>query len=156
MHLCLFIVIDTDENQAAVVMLQYGGIMLFFDLSDRCIVTLIPFQLDQQCRQTLAQIRQIHNIRDASAGGQLLNLRIAIFAYDISKLLSTEHLKFYSDLVSKELAQEENSELIYHFMRYWGGDMDDIDDNYDTCRLIWSVIGDILLSELKKRVRYED
>lgn len=77
-------------------------------------------------------------------------------AYDISKLLSTEHLKFYSDFVSKELAQEENSELIYHFMRYWGGDMDDIDDNYDTCRLIWSVIGDILLSEFKKRVRYED
>ena len=41
-------------------------------------------------------------------------------------------------------------------MRYWCGDMDDIDDNYDTCRLIWSVIGDILLSEFKKRVRYED
>ena len=41
----------------------------------------------------------------------------------------------------------------YHFE---GGDMDDIEDNYDTCRLIWSVIGDILLSEFKKRVRYED
>ena len=41
-------------------------------------------------------------------------------------------------------------------MRYWGGDTDDIDDNYDTCRLIWSVIGNILLSELKIRVRDED
>jgi predicted nucleotidyltransferase len=73
-------------------------------------------------------------------------------AYDISKLLSTEHLKFYSDLVSKELAQEENSELIYHFMKYWGdGDLDDIDDYYDACRLIWSIIGDILLGELNIR-----
>lgn len=29
--------------------------------------------------------------------------------------------------------------------------MDDIDDYYDACRLIWSIIGDILLGELNIR-----
>ena len=75
MHLCIFIVIDTDENHASVVMPQYGRIMLFFDLPDCGIVALIPFQFDQQCWQTLAWIRQIDNIRDTSAGGQFLYLR---------------------------------------------------------------------------------
>lgn len=67
-------------------MLQHSRIVLFLDLPDCSIIALVPFQLDQECRQTLAWIRQIDNISNASAGGQFLNLRVAILTYDICKL----------------------------------------------------------------------
>lgn len=73
-------------------------------------------------------------------------------AFDISELLTTEHLQFYADLIAEEMGKEEKSELIYHFMKHYGNkDMDDISRYYDTCRNIWSEIGMILSNELKKR-----
>ncbi len=59
-------------------------------------------------------------------------------AYDISKLLSREHLQFYADLIFDEIGKEERSELVYHFMKYYGGnDVDDIGVYYEPCREIW-------------------
>lgn len=73
-------------------------------------------------------------------------------AFDISKLLTTEHLQFYADLIAEEMGKEEKSELIYHFMKHYGNkDMDDISRYYDTCRNIWSEVGKILFNELKER-----
>ena len=73
-------------------------------------------------------------------------------AYDISKLLTTEHLQFYADLASAELKKEEKSNLIYHFMKYYGNsEMDDISSNYEPCRQIWSVFAEIFSKELEER-----
>jgi predicted nucleotidyltransferase len=73
-------------------------------------------------------------------------------AFDISKLLTTEHLQFYADLVAEEMGKEEKSELIYHFMKYYGNkNMDDISCYYDSCRGIWSEVGKILVNELDER-----
>ena len=75
-------------------------------------------------------------------------------AYDISKLLSTEHLQFYVDLIAEELKKEEKSELVYHFMKYYGNiDEEDISRFYDICRSIWSEFGKILNYELKERYK---
>lgn len=73
-------------------------------------------------------------------------------AYDISKLLTTEHLQFYADLASAELKKEEKSNLIYHFMKYYGNsEMDDFSSNYEPCRQIWSVFVEIFSKELEER-----
>ena len=77
-------------------------------------------------------------------------------AYDISKILSREHLQFYADLISDEISKEEHSELVYHFMKYFGGnDVDDIGIYYEPCRAIWITIGGIFTDELKRRVGNE-
>ena len=73
-------------------------------------------------------------------------------AYDISKLLTTEHLQFYADLATEELKKEEKSNLIYHFMKYYGNtEMDDISTYYEPCRQIWSVFEEIFRNELEER-----
>ena len=73
-------------------------------------------------------------------------------AYDISKMLTTEHLQFYVDLVAKETEKEEKSNLICHFMKYYGDrEMEDISPSYEMCLQIWNVFGDILKKELEKR-----
>ena len=73
-------------------------------------------------------------------------------AFDISKLLSTEHLQFYATLIAEEMEKEEKSELVYHFMKYYGNkDVDDISSYYDSCRTIWSEFGKIFTNELKER-----
>ncbi|MCF0158822.1 MAG: hypothetical protein HUJ83_09960 [Veillonella sp.] len=73
-------------------------------------------------------------------------------AYDISKLLTTDHLQFYTELISKEIEQEEKSELIYHFMKYFGNkEMDDITNHYESCRSIWSEFERIFTNELNER-----
>lgn len=73
-------------------------------------------------------------------------------AYDISKLLSREHLQFYADLIFDEIGKEERSELVYRFMKYYGGnDVDDIGVYYEPCREIWITIGGIFTGELKGR-----
>lgn len=73
-------------------------------------------------------------------------------AYDISKLLTIEHLQFYADLATEELKKEEKSNLIYHFMKYYGNtEMDDISNYYEPCRLIWSVFAEICNNELEER-----
>ena len=75
-------------------------------------------------------------------------------AYDISQLLTTEHLRFYTELIREELGQEEKSKLIYHFMKYYGNDvLDDIGCYYDPCRQIWSVFEEIFSNELAERER---
>ena len=73
-------------------------------------------------------------------------------AFDISKLLSTEHLQFYTELAAEELKKEENSILIYHFMKNFGNsEVDDIGGNYEQCRQIWGVFVEIFTKELEKR-----
>ena len=73
-------------------------------------------------------------------------------AYDISKLLTTDHLQFYTELISKDIEQEEKSELIYHFMKYFGNkEMDDITNHYESCRSIWSEFERIFTNELNER-----
>ena len=73
-------------------------------------------------------------------------------AFDISKLLSTDHLQFYADLIAEEMVKEEKSELVYHFMKYYGNkDVDDISSYYDSCRAIWSEFGKIFTNELEER-----
>ena len=73
-------------------------------------------------------------------------------AFDISKLLTTDHLQFYTNLVVQELNKEESSNLIYHFMKYYGNsDVDDISSNYEPCRLLWETIVEIFNKELEER-----
>ncbi|MBR1464900.1 MAG: hypothetical protein IJ607_00900 [Bacteroidaceae bacterium] len=75
-------------------------------------------------------------------------------AYDISKLLTKEHLQFYTELISKEIEQEEKSELIYHFMKYYGNkEVDDISIYYESCRSIWNEIEQIFTNELNERAK---
>lgn len=75
-------------------------------------------------------------------------------AYDISKLLTKEHLQFYTELISKEIEQEEKSELIYHFMKYYGNkEVDDISSYYESCRSIWNEIEQIFTNELNERAK---
>jgi len=73
-------------------------------------------------------------------------------AYDISKLLTTEHLQYYSDLTNEELEKEEKSDLIYHFMKYYGNsEIDDIGSYYEPCRQIWGVFAEIFSNALEER-----
>ena len=73
-------------------------------------------------------------------------------AYDISKMLSKEHLFFYAELITSEIKKEEQSELVFHFMKYFGSNgVNDISDYYEPCRAIWIIIGRIFLDELKRR-----
>ena len=73
-------------------------------------------------------------------------------AYDIAKMLTTEHLQFYFDLVTKETEKKEKSNLIFHFMKHYGdGDMEDMSSAYKMCLHIWYVFGDILKKELEQR-----
>ncbi len=77
-------------------------------------------------------------------------------AYDISKLITTEHLKFYTGLISKELELEGKSELIYHFMKYYGNEVDDINTYYESCRSIWREFERIFTNELEERTKDEN
>ncbi len=73
-------------------------------------------------------------------------------AFDISKLLTTAHLQFYAELAKEELMKEEKSNLIYHFMKYYGNtEMDDISNYYEPCRHILSVFAEIFNNELEVR-----
>lgn len=73
-------------------------------------------------------------------------------AYDISRLLTTEHLAFYSELITNEISKEEHSKLIYHFTKYYGGNsIDEPDFPYEPCRNIWKAFGEVLNKELEER-----
>lgn len=73
-------------------------------------------------------------------------------AHDISKLLSTKHLQFYAELIEDELSKEENSMLIYHFMKYSGtGEADDISIYYEPSCQILRVFKEVFNNELKER-----
>ena len=69
-------------------------------------------------------------------------------AYDISKMLSTEHLKYYISFIQEELDKEESSTLIFHFMKNMN---EDKDNRYDVCYEIWRNIKDFLQKELELR-----
>lgn len=70
-------------------------------------------------------------------------------AYDISKMLSTEHLSFYSELIKKELSKEEKSNLVFHLMKFYGSNNDD--NTYNTCRCILQTFASILQVEINDR-----
>lgn len=78
-------------------------------------------------------------------------------AYDLSKLLTTEHLQFYTGIIKEELGKESDSNLIYHFMKYYNGNYT-FEDNkcYKSCRLIWSVFEEIFTDELGERSSHEN
>lgn len=69
-------------------------------------------------------------------------------AYDISKILSTEHLVYYIEIIEEELKKEENSLLLYHFMNNIS---EDKEDRYELCFDIWSEIRNFLSKELEVR-----
>lgn len=69
-------------------------------------------------------------------------------AYDISKILSTEHLVYYIEIIEEELKKEENSLLLYHFMNNIS---EDKEDRYELCFDIWSEIRNFLKKELEVR-----
>lgn len=73
-------------------------------------------------------------------------------AYDISRLLTIEHLEFYYNLIRVEIEKEEQSNLVYHFMKYYGGNsIEGIDEFYEPCRNIWLEFGKVLKRALEKR-----
>lgn len=69
-------------------------------------------------------------------------------AYDISKVLSTEHLVYYIEIIEEELNKEEKSLLLYHFMNNIS---EDKEDRYELCFDIWSEIRNFLRKELEVR-----
>lgn len=69
-------------------------------------------------------------------------------AYDISKILSTEHLVYYIEIIEEELKKEEKSLLLYHFMNNIS---EDKEDRYELCFDIWSEIRNFLKKELEVR-----
>ena len=73
-------------------------------------------------------------------------------AYDVCKLLTTEHLEFYVTFINGELEKGEHSMLVYHFMKYYAnGGAEDISDYYEPCRRIWNELGKIFNNELENR-----
>lgn len=78
-------------------------------------------------------------------------------AYDICKLLTTDHLQFYVDIINDELRKEGSSNLIYHFMKYYNDNgTDSIDSCYEPCRKIWNVFEEIFSKELEERSKNEN
>lgn len=69
-------------------------------------------------------------------------------ASDLRQVLSTEHLKYYVEIISNEVAQGPDSRLLQHFINHM--DIDD-DNNYDNILKVWSNIKRILNDELAKR-----
>lgn len=69
-------------------------------------------------------------------------------AYDISKVLSTEHLIYYIGIIEEELNKEEKSFLLYHFMNNIS---EDKEDRYELCFDIWNEIRNFLKKELETR-----
>lgn len=79
---------------------------------------------------------------------EFITLSARWIAYDIGKMLNSEHLVYYIEFIQSELDREEDSTLIYHFMK----NMDEEKDNrYEICFDIWSNIKDYLQKELEKR-----
>lgn len=69
-------------------------------------------------------------------------------AYDIGNMLNTEHLEYYIKSIQNELNKEEDSMLLYHFMK----NMDeDKEDKYEICYEIWSNIKDYMQKRLEQR-----
>ncbi len=75
-------------------------------------------------------------------------------AYDISKMLTTEHLDFYVNLVTGELEKEEKSNLVYHYMKFYGNSYDE--GTYELCRGILQEFRKVLQMEIDERRAYED
>lgn len=69
-------------------------------------------------------------------------------AHDISKILSTEHLIYYIDIIGEELKKAEKSPLLYHFM---SNISDDKENRYEVCFEIWDEIRKFFIKELKIR-----
>ena len=77
-------------------------------------------------------------------------------AYDISKLLTTSHLQFYTDLIGEELRKEEKSTLIYHFMKFYGESSEEnFESSYESCRQLWKSIEEVFAKELEERSSHE-
>lgn len=72
-------------------------------------------------------------------------------AYDISKILSTDHLEYYIRIIEEELNKDEKSILLYHFMNNIS---EDNEDRYELCSDIWNEIQKVLKDELKIRNEY--
>jgi hypothetical protein bacD2_22162 len=68
--------------------------------------------------------------------------------YDVSQMLSTEHLLFYIELLKGETADVEHSELIYHLMRAYG---DDKEDAFEQCLAIIKSLVTAFTNELHSR-----
>ncbi len=73
-------------------------------------------------------------------------------AYDISKILSTKHLKYYIQFLQEELKKGENSELLYHFMKNYDVDKDGV---YEWSFKVWNETLNFLIREFETR-NHED
>ena len=74
-------------------------------------------------------------------------------AYDISKMLTTQHLEFYVNLVTEELEKEEKSNLVYHYMKFYGNSYDE--ESYEVCRGILQEFRKVLQMEIDERKAHE-
>ncbi len=69
-------------------------------------------------------------------------------AYDISKILTTEHLTYYVEIIKEELEKEERSTLLYHFTNNLP---ENKEDRYELCFNVWSDIRKFFIMELELR-----
>ena len=67
---------------------------------------------------------------------------------NMCKILSTEHLNYYSEKILEELDKGTDSELLKDFIKLYG---DEKDEAYETCHAIWNSIYEILNKEISAR-----
>jgi len=77
----------------------------------------------------------------------IYEIQAYLLAVDASKLLSEKHLGFYVDLIGRELAHEEESDLIYHFMKLIPAGEE---RKYEIARNIWSVIYSVFRKSIRR------
>ena len=67
---------------------------------------------------------------------------------NMCKILSTEHLNYYSEKIQEELDKGTDSELLKDFIKLYG---DEKDEAYETCHAIWNSIYEILNKEISAK-----
>lgn len=67
----------------------------------------------------------------------IYDVQAYLLAVDATRLLSEKNLRFYVDLIAGELSREEESDLIYHFMKLIPADEE---RKYDIVFNMWKVI----------------
>ena len=76
---------------------------------------------------------------------------VKLLAYDVSKLLSLNHLRFFANLLKEEIDKEEQSILLIHIIEYWGSIFDDDNIKYDKCTEVLQTMHNVFENQIKKR-----
>lgn len=69
-------------------------------------------------------------------------------AYDVAKVLSTDHLQYYINMISNELLKKSDSLLLSHSMKYSD---EKADSAFDIVVKVWSEVVSVFEAELKGR-----